>query len=109
MKPILLVAIPLALTAMPLAAQDHSGHAMPAAPATPAATAAKFSLDTPIQTLLADPAAKAVVEANLPGISTHPQLALFQSASLSQVAGMAPDRMPADKLQKIKAELAALK
>lgn len=106
MKPLLFAALPLALAAAPVAAQDHSGHAMPAAPAAPAA---KLSPESPIGSLLADPAAKAVLEANLPGISTHPHLSAFQGLTLTQAAAAAPTQITADKLQKIKAELAALK
>ncbi|MES2339098.1 MAG: hypothetical protein V4537_13465 [Pseudomonadota bacterium] len=114
MKPIVL-AVAL-LTASPAIAQDHSKHAAapaPApvapAPAAPAATTAKFTLDTPIETLMADPAAKAVVEASIPNITAHPSYDMAKSMSFNQVAPMAPEMFSAELLAKLQAGLAAIK
>lgn len=98
-----------ALTASPLLAQaapDHSAHAgHEAAPAS----AARLSLDTPIETIVADPAGKAVIDAHLPGATTHQHYDMFKGMSLRALAGMAPDRLPADALAKVEADLAKIK
>lgn len=104
-----LVVLALALTAAPAVAQDHANHAAPApAAAAPAATA-KFSLDTPVEALMADPAAKAVVEAGVPGIATHESYDMFKAMTLNQLAPMAPDKLTPDVLAKIQTGLAAIK
>lgn len=87
---------------------------LPAATATPApapATQAKFTLDTPLETLRADPAAKAVLIANMGGndLGAHPMYEQFKGMSLNQMAVYVGDRFPPDALKKIAAELAAIK
>lgn len=101
-----LVALGLAaaLSIVPAAAQDK-----PAAPAAAPAAGAKFSLDTPIEALVADPAAKAVVDANIPGITAHPSYEMFKSMSFNQLAPMAPDQLKPELLAKLSTGLAALK
>ena len=97
----------LALTATPALAQT----AAPAPAAAPMAdaAAAKFSLDTPIETIVADPAAKAVLDADLPGVSTHPAYDQFKSMSLSQVQPMSQGALTDEALAKVKTDLAAIK
>lgn len=81
-----------------------------AAPAAPAAPAAKFNLDTPIETLMADPAAKAVLTTDFGGdLTTNPAYEQFKGMSLNQVQPYAPDKMPAELMTKIAADLAAIK
>lgn len=64
--------------------------------------------DTPIGTLLDDPAAKAVLDKHMPGFSGNPQVAMARSMTFKQVQSMAPDQIPADALAKIDADLAKL-
>ena len=80
----------------------------PAAPAAPAATA-KFTLDTPIETIVADPAGKAVIEKDLPGTTAHPMYDQFKGMSLNEVAPMAADKITPAVLAKVSADLAAIK
>lgn len=75
----------------------------------PAAAAAKFNLDTPVQDLVADAKAKAVLEANLPGISTHESYEMFKAMSLRQLSGYAADKLTPEVLAKTEKDLAALK
>ena len=82
--------------------------ATPAAPAAAASTA-KFSLDTPLATIVADPAAKAVLDKDMPGVSTHAMFEQVKSMSLNQVAPMAGGAITADMLAKTAADLAAIK
>lgn len=100
-----LAAAALAATAIasPAAAQDaHAGHADHVA-------RARFSLDTPVEAIVADEKAKAVLEANLPGITTHEHYEMFKTMSLRQLAGMAPDRLTPEVLAKVDTDLAAMK
>ena len=82
------------------AGMDHSAHAD---------AAAALSLDTPIATLVANEKAKAVLDANLPGLTAHEHYEMFKSMSLNQLAPVAGDKMPAEALAKVKAALAAIK
>jgi hypothetical protein len=104
---VLLAAALAAATAAPVIAQDaHAGHADHAAPA--AATGA-LTLDTPVEAIVADTKGKAVLEANLPGVTTHEHYEMFKSMSLKQIAGVAPDKLTPEVLAKVEADLAAIK
>lgn len=101
-----LAALGLAVTviAMPAVAQT----AVPAAPAAPAAAAA-FTLDTPIEALVADARSKAVLDKYLPGIDQHPAFEQFKAMSLNMVAPYSQGMVNDDVLAKIAADLAAIK
>lgn len=111
MKLLLIAAFAATATAAPAFAQDahasHAGHAAHAA--APAATTVRLNLDTPVDTIMADAKGAVVLEANLPGIGKHEHYDMFKSMGLRQISGMAPAQLPADKLAKIEAELAAIK
>ncbi len=105
-----IAAAALALAPFAAQAQDHSAHAGHADHAAPAVAAdGKLTLDTPVEAIVAKPEGKAVLEANLPGITTHEHYEMFKAMSLKQIAGMAPDRLTPDALAKVEAGLAALK
>ena len=111
MKSVLFAAI-VALTAAPLAAQTAPAPAAPAVavPAAPAAEGtAKFTLDTPIETIASDPAAKAVLDADLANITAHPMYDQFKGMSLNQVAPMSQGALSDAALAKVKADLAEIK
>lgn len=76
----------------------------------PAATApaAKYTLDTPIETLVADTRAKAVIDTDLPDLTSHPQYEQFKGMSLSVLASFAPDKLTPERLGKVKDDLAKL-
>ena len=91
MKSVLLALPLLFAAAVPAIAQD----------ATAAEEhAAKFTIDTPIQTLMADEAARDVVLAELPGLDEHPAYGQFKAMSLKAVQpysqGMVTDEMLAN-------------
>ena len=102
-----------------IAAAPQAAPAKPSVPAAPAtsaklaATAApattSFSLDTPIETLVADPAAKAVLDAEIPGITAHPMYEQFKTMSLTQLAPMSGGKLSEEALAKTKTRLAAIK
>ena len=103
MKSIVLTAA--LLVATPVLAAD------PVAPAAApsAAVAAKPSIDMTIEALMADPKAKAVIDADVPGMSTHPMYDSFKGMTLSQLAPMSQGKITDDLLKKVAANLAAIK
>lgn len=98
-----------ALAAVTFAPAAVAQTAAAPAPAAEAATAAKFNLETPIQDIVADAKAKAVLETNLPGISTHESYEMFKGMSLKQLSGYAADKLTPEVLAKTEKELAAVK
>jgi hypothetical protein len=111
MKIVACAAALLAVTAAPAFAQTAASATAPAAaaPAADATVTAKFSLDTPIETIAADPAGKAVLDTDFPGMLTHPAYDQFKSMSLSAVQPMSQGAMTDAQMAKAKADLAALK
>lgn len=83
----------------------------PAADAAAPASAAKFNLDTPLETLVADPGAKAVLTTDFGGmdVTTLPMYDSIKTMSLSALGQMAPDKLPPELLKKVEADLAPLK
>ncbi|MDC0887404.1 hypothetical protein OAS19_06415 [Altererythrobacter sp.] len=79
------------------------------APAAAAETQATFTIDTPIAVLMADERAKAVVDANLPGIDQHPAYDQFKAMSLKAVQPFSGGMITKDVLAKIAAGLAEIK
>jgi len=78
------------------------------APVPPAATA-KLSVDSPIEVLAADPKAKAVLDANFPGMTDHPMYNSFKNMSLKQVQPMSGGRVTDAAIAATAAGLAAIK
>ena len=97
-----------AVSLTPAAIAQTAPAPAPAAPATAAATA-KFTLDTPVQDLVADPKAKAVLDADLPGLSTHESYEMFKGMSLKQLSSYAADKLTPEVLAKTEKNLAAIK
>jgi hypothetical protein len=83
----------------------------PAAASAPApAATAKFGLDTPIVDLVADPAAKAVLDKDLGNdLTQHPQYDSFKAMSLNQVAPYSGGKLSDDLLKKVATDLATIK
>ena len=80
-----------------------------AAPAAAPAVAAKFNLDTPIETMAADEKAKAVLMADLPDLLPHPSYEQFKGMSLRQVQPYSQGALTDELLAKVEADLAAIK
>ena len=104
----------IALVSLSIASVASAQTAPAPAPAAPAAAAApaagaKFSLDTPLVDLVANPAAKAVLDAELPGLTTLDSFESFKSASLNQVAPFSNGALTDEKLAKVAVGLAAIK
>ena len=49
---------------------------------------AKYTMDTTLGQILADPKAKSVVDQYAPGVSTHPMVALAKGMSLRMILSM---------------------
>ena len=76
---------------------------------TPAAPAAAFTIDTPIEALMADERAKAVLTKHLPGIDQHPAYDQFKALSLKALAPFSQGLISDELLGKIDADLTAIK
>ena len=110
MKSVLLAVFALTAAA-PLAAQTMpaAGSTTTTTTATSASTAAKFTLDTPIETIAADPKGKAVLDTDLNNITAHPMYDQFKSMSLAQVQPMSQGALSDAALAKVKTDLATIK
>ena len=109
MKLLLTAALAAAVSTPALAQDAHAGHAGHTGKSAPAATTARLTIDSPIEALLADAAAKAVVEATLPGLDKHPSYDMAKSMSLKQVQPYTNGAITDEALAKIAAGLAAIK
>lgn len=104
------VAALITLTATPAFAQTTP--AAPAAATPPATTtpgAAKLTIDSPIEALVADATAKSVVEGVIPGLSSHPSFEQFKAMSLTQVQPYSGGAITDEMIKKITDGLAAIK
>ena len=81
----------------------------PAPAQTAPATAARFNLDTPVEQLVADERAKAVLDARIPGLSTHAAYNMFKAMSLRGLAPHSQGRITPELMTQIEAELAAIR
>jgi hypothetical protein len=81
----------------------------PPPPATPAPSAAQaLTIDTPIEVVTATPKAKAVLDADIPGLTEHPLFDKFKSDSLRALAPKFGGAISDKDLAKVQADLAAL-
>lgn len=101
---------------VPVAASAQTSPPPPAAIPTPAApmaatpaAAAKFTLDTPIQDIVADAAGKAVLEKDLPGLIGLPQYDTFKAIGLKQLQAYSDGKLTDEMLAKTATDLAAIK
>jgi hypothetical protein len=99
------------LAALGLAVTAIAAPALADEMAPTATPAAAFTIDTPIETLMADERAKAVLTANFGGqdLSQHPAYDQFKALSLRTVAPFSQGLITDEMLTKIAAELAAIK
>ncbi|MCA0366595.1 MAG: hypothetical protein LCH57_00820 [Proteobacteria bacterium] len=70
--------------------------------------AARPTIDSTIEALVADPATKAVLDKHLPGIDRHPAYAQFKGMTLRQVAPFSQGHITDEKIAAIDADLKAL-
>jgi hypothetical protein len=98
--------VPLAALGLALAAVTAPAAVI--AQDTPAPAAA-FTIDSPIETLVADARAKAVLDKHLPGIDQHPAYDQFKALSLKTLAPFSQGLITEDMLTKISTDLAEIK
>ena len=67
-----------------------------------------LSIDSKLGDILADEKGKAALEKHMPGVSTHPQLAMAKGMSLKQIAGMSQGQITQATLDAINKDLAAI-
>ena len=91
----------LALSVPALAQTDHSQHSQRSAP--------RLTIETPIEAIVADPAGRAVLDATMPGITTHAMYEQFKGMTLTQLQPMSSGEITDETLAKTKAALEAVK
>lgn len=96
--------IALGLSAAAASAEPAAPAPATAAPATPHLT----TKDTTIGDLLADPAAKAIVDKHIPGLSDNPSIAMASAMTLRAIQPMAADKITEPMLDAVDADLAKL-
>lgn len=67
-----------------------------------------FNENTTLQQVLADPAAKAVLEKHLPGFSNHPLLSMAMGMTLKTIAAFPQAGITPEKFKAIQEDLAKL-
>lgn len=67
-----------------------------------------FSIKTPIEKIAANPAAKAVIDAELPGFTTHPMYEQFKTMSLEALDAMFPGAVPRERIDAVDKSLRAI-
>ncbi|MGE8134355.1 hypothetical protein ACQKO5_12155 [Novosphingobium subterraneum] len=99
--------VALAAAALPASASA----AEPARPeaAAPAAKPKYSTAETDIGTLLDDPAAKAIIDKYIPGMTSNEQIEMARSMTLKAVQTYAPEDVTDERLAQIDADLAKLK
>ncbi len=65
----------------------------------------RLSVESTVRELVADPSTRAILERHLPAIGGDARLGMAMGFSLTQLAGMAPDQVPAEALAAIAADL----
>ncbi len=99
------------LVALSVAAPTFANTA-PVAPApapAPVMAVATLSIDSPIKALAADPVAKAALDANFPGVTTHSMYEQFKNMTIKQLQLMAADKITDAAIAKLATDLARLK
>ncbi|HSJ77893.1 MAG TPA: hypothetical protein VK913_04070 [Erythrobacter sp.] len=99
----------ISLAALGLAAAALTAPAIAEDSAATTATAAAFTVDMPIEALMADERAKAVLKTHLPAIDEHPAYNDYKVMSLKALQPFSQGMITDEMLAKIAAELAAIK
>ncbi|QGP81256.1 hypothetical protein [Sphingobium sp. CAP-1] len=96
-------------TALTVASVPALAQTAPApAPATAPAKVKYTTADTDLGTLLDIPAAKAIIEKHIPGMTTNDQVDMARGMTLKAIQQYAPDDVTDARLVAIDAELAKL-
>lgn len=68
-----------------------------------------LTTETPIETIAANPDGKAVLDKDLPGLTSHPMYDQFKSMSLKDVQPMSGGKITDEALKKVDEDLAKVK
>jgi len=98
-----IIAAAVLVSAGPVLAQSAPPPPPAAVPEAPALT-----IDTPLEVVVATPNAKAVLDADIPGLTEHPLYDKFKSDSLRVLAPKFGGAISDKDLAKVQAHLAAL-
>lgn len=110
MQKLVLLAATAAIIAAAGAVQAQTSLPPAHAPSTQTAPQARYSVDTtPLETLEADPAAKALVIRHIGPIFEHSAYAMIKTMSLKAIQPYSQGAITDEKLAALQAELAALK
>lgn len=102
-------ALIVALAAAALPASASAAEPARSEAAAPAAKPKYSTAETDIGTLLDDPAAKAIIDKHIPGMTSNEQIEMARSMTLKAVQTYAPDDVTDECLAQIDADLAKLK
>lgn len=93
----------MSFSALPAAslAQGQAGAQKP--------VAGKFTLDTPIEVLIADARARRVLETHIPRLLSHPQFNNVKARNLRQIQSFTNGRLTDATLKRIETDLAAIR
>lgn len=80
----------------------------PAAPVADSAVKHYTTQETTIGVLLADPAAKAIIDKHIPELSDNPSISMAAGATLRALQQMAGDKISTEALDAIDADLAKI-
>ncbi len=69
---------------------------------------ARFTLDTPVEKIAADPAGSAILHRDVPGLMASSSYIMIEDMSLSQIASISNGRLTQAKLNVLQADLSAL-
>jgi hypothetical protein len=98
------------IAAAPALAQEPASKPAAAAPAATAPASGALSVETtPIADLAANPEAKAALDKNIPGLTTHEAYDQFKTMSLRQVQPMSQGALTEEMLAAVQADLDKLK
>ena len=67
-----------------------------------------FSLDTPVEHIVADPRGKVILDHDVPGLTASRSYSLFEEMSLSQIATVSGGRLTKATLDVVEADLSQL-
>ncbi len=67
-----------------------------------------LTINTSIEAICATPAGKAVLDRDLPGLTTRPEFPMFKAMTLKQIEPMSKGHITDAVLAKVQADLAAL-
>lgn len=97
----------MTVASAPIFAQAAPAPAAAIAP-TPAPTAKYSTAETDLGTLLDNPAAKAIIEKHIPGMTTNDQVDMARGMTLKAIQQYSPDDVTDQRLAAIDADLAKL-